>query len=66
MSTKDDCVVLLDDPDGLISALKEEDLDVVASIADSVAEVIEASPWPDLSPEAYFIWMYSVIPFAEC
>mgnify|MGYP003628421008 CR=1 FL=1 len=45
--------------------LAEEDLDSVQAISEAVSMAVASSPWPDMNPEAYFIWMYSVEPFAE-
>ena len=44
--------------------LIEEQINVLNALTDAVAEAVEASPF-DIEPENYFIWMYSVEPFAE-
>jgi hypothetical protein len=64
MSTKEEPLALIDDT-GEIRFLTEEDLESVQTIAEAVSEAVASSPWPDMDPEAYFIWMYSIEPFAE-
>ena len=44
--------------------LLEEQVSILHSMTDAVAEAIESSPFV-IEPETYFIWMYSVEPFAE-
>jgi len=64
MSTEKEPLVLIDE-EGDIRYVTEEELDSVQAITDAVTEAVARSPWPDLNPETYFIWMYSVEPFAE-
>ena len=45
--------------------LVQQELESIQSLAQAVAEVIASSPFPDIDPDTYFIWMYSVEPFAE-
>ena len=64
MSTEKEPLVLLDE-EGEVRFLTEEDLDSVQAISEAVSMAVASSPWPDMNPEAYFIWMYSVEPFPE-
>ena len=67
MSTKDDCMLTLESLDELsLRPPTQEEAETIEDIADSIGKLIRASPWPDIDPNAYFIWMYSVVPFAEC
>ena len=45
--------------------LLKEELAAIASLTTAVREALEESNFPELDPEKYFIWMYSVEPFAE-
>ena len=45
--------------------LSQQEVESIQSLAQAVAEVIASSPFPDVDPDTYFIWMYSVEPFAE-
>ena len=45
--------------------LGSQELGVLQEIAQAVSEVIAKSPFPDIDADTYFIWMYSVEPFAE-
>jgi hypothetical protein len=47
-----------------VEDLLEEQVSILHSMTDVVAEAIESSPFV-IEPEKYFIWMYSVEPFAE-
>ena len=64
MSREEKPLALIDE-EGEVRFLTEEDLDSVQAISEAVAEAVAQSPWPDLNPETYFVWMYSVEPFAE-
>ena len=64
MSADREDLILLDE-EGEVRYITEDDLSAIQTVTESVAEVIAGSPWPNLDPEAYFIWMYSVEPFAE-
>ena len=48
-----------------VEDLLKEELTAIASLTSAVKEILEESNFPELDPEKYFIWMYSVEPFAE-
>ena len=64
MSTEKEPLVMIDE-EGEVRYVTEEDLNSVQAITDAVTEAVARSPWPDLNQETYFVWMYSVEPFAE-
>ena len=45
--------------------VSKEELDMINEVTQTVSDAVLASPWPQIPAEAYFIWMYSVQPFAE-
>jgi len=62
----EDKVAELKNIDGVpVEELLAEDLEIITACAQVVAEVIASSPFPSVDPDMYFIWMYSVEPFAE-
>ena len=48
-----------------IEELSLEELESIQTLAKAVEEVIASSPFPDIDADMYFVWMYSVEPFAE-
>ena len=49
---------------GTTEDLLEQQIEILNVLTEAVTEAIDASPF-DVDPEAYFLWMYRVEPFAE-